>query len=58
MAKTYHEKLMAKASEYIRRVHSDQSISLEQTLDSLELLRDEILECIIAVTEDIERKDG
>ena len=58
MAKTYHERLMAKASEYIRRVHSDQSISLGQTLDSLELLRDEILDCIVAIKEDIEREDG
>ena len=58
MAKTYHERLMAKASEYIRRVHADQSVSLEQTLDSLELLQDKILDCIIAVKEDIERKNG
>lgn len=26
--KTYHEKLVAKAAEYIRRVHSDQSVAL------------------------------
>lgn len=57
MAKTYHEKLVSKASEYIRRVHSDQSVSLEQTLHSLELLRDEVLECISGIEEDIERKN-
>jgi len=55
MAKTYHEKLMGKALEYIRRIHSDQSVPLEQTRDSLELLRDEVLDRIAAIEEDIRR---
>lgn len=49
MAKSYHEKLVSKANEYIRRIHSDMSVSKEQTLDSLELLRDEIDKRIVAV---------
>ena len=55
--KTYHEKLVDKASDALRRVHSDQSVSLQQTLESLELLRDEVMECITAIEEDIERED-
>ena len=51
--KTYHDKLVDKVSEYIRRVHSDQSVSLERTLDSLEMLRDKIDDCIVAIREDI-----
>lgn len=56
MSKTYHQKVIGKVKDFIRRVHSDRSVSLEQTLDSLELLRDEIEGCIIAVREDIERE--
>ena len=52
--KTYHDKLVDKVSEYIRRVHSDQSVSLERTLDSLEMLRDKIDDCIVAIREDID----
>lgn len=58
MAKTYHEKLVSKASEYIRRIHSDTSVPLEQTLDSLEWLQEEISEYILAAKMDIEGKDG
>ena len=53
--KTYHEKIVDQTKDWIRRVHSDQSVSLEQVLDSLELLRDEILDCIAAIEEDMRR---
>jgi hypothetical protein len=55
--KTYHEKIVDQAKDRIRRVHSDQSVSLGQVLDSLELLRDEILDCIAAIEEDIRRTE-
>ena len=57
MAKTHHEKLVDKALEYIRRVHSDQSVPLEQTLQSLEELRDMVLERVSAIEEDIRREE-
>jgi len=44
-----------KAIEAISAVHSDQSITLEETLYSLEVLRDWVDDCISAIEEDISR---
>ena len=49
-----HENLCEKAKEAIQAIHSDTSVSLEQTLDSLEELRGEIDILIDAVETDIE----
>lgn len=57
MSKTHHEKNVSKARDFIRRVHADQSVSLEQTLESLETLRDEVDDCIVAINEDIKRQE-
>ena len=57
MAKTYHEKLTDKVSDFIRRIHADRSVSPEQTIETLERLSDEILECVTAIEEDIEREE-
>lgn len=49
-----HEHLCEKAKVAIQAVHSDSSVSLEQTLDSLEELGGEIEILINAVETDIE----
>lgn len=56
IGKTYHQKLVAKAKDFIRRVHSDRSVSLEQTLDSLETLLDVVEDGINVTKEDIEKE--
>jgi hypothetical protein len=54
MAKTYHEKLVDKASEYIRRIHSDTSVSPKQVAESLVLLYDRIVDILV----ELEESDG
>lgn len=49
-----HEHLCEKAKEAIQAIHGDTSVSLEQTLDSLEELKGEIDILIDAVETDIE----
>lgn len=51
-----HGCLLERAHSAIGDVHSDQSVSLERTLDSLELLHDYVAELVGAIEEDIERK--
>ena len=49
-----HEDLYEKAKAAIQALHSDSSVSLEQTLSSLEELVEEIETLISAVENDIE----
>lgn len=48
-----HETLVEIAIEALNDVHSDTSVSLEQTLNSLEVLRDHIHMLITAIEEDL-----
>ena len=50
-----HKDLYEKALAAIQAVHGDTSVSLKQTLDSLEELNGEIEILVDAVEEDIER---
>ncbi len=50
-----HEHLCETAKKAIQAIHSDKSVSLEQTLDSLEALVVEIEQLLSAVEDDIER---
>lgn len=52
---TAHQKLFEKAHQAIVAVFNDLTVSHEQTLESLELLRDTIDDRIDAVGEEIER---
>ena len=49
-----HEHLCERAKEAIQAVHGDSSVSIEQTLDSLQDLRGEIDTLIDCVETDIE----
>jgi len=53
---THHQKLFEKANRAIHTLFSDLTVSHEQTLESLELLRDEMDILIEAVGNDIERE--
>lgn len=52
-----HENLMAEAELAIDAVLGDTSVSREQTIESLEELRDHIEVAIQAVSADMERND-
>lgn len=46
-----------RALQSIYDLHGDVSLSLEDTLEQLEILRDEIEDHITAIREDIDRRD-
>lgn len=57
--KTPNQALIDEALAAISAVHSDNSVGLATTLESLEVLRDEAQDCMDLVTEDLQkRKSG
>lgn len=52
-----HDDLVEGATAALERVHSGTSVSLEQTLESLETLEEELGGLICAVEEDIRRRE-
>ena len=52
---THHKRLEDRALEALRELHGDMSVSLEGTLFSLQVVRDELDMLIDAVEGDIER---
>ena len=52
---TKHQELTIQAIEAIQAVHSDDSVGLESTLESLIELQDEVDTLVMAVREDIKR---
>lgn len=57
MARTYHQKIVDRALESIRKVHADDSVELEQIFETLNLLEGLVLDCIDEVREAIQRRE-
>lgn len=53
-----HEILVEKAKKAITAVHSDTSVSMQQTFDSLDDLVDHARELAAAVESDLAREEG
>lgn len=56
MARTYHQKIVYKAHEAIRRVLADDSVELGQILDSLDLLEELISDSIETIKIEIQER--